>query len=432
MHNKRTKWFEELRFGMFIHWGLFSIPGRDAWFYSTAEYPKDEYESLFHRFNPVGYDAKEWASICKAAGMKYAVLTAKHHEGFCLWDTNQTDYNIMNTSFKRDIVREWVDAFRAEGIRVGLYFSLIDWHHPHFIIDKYHPQRAKKDELNKGRDFGIYVDFMEKQIEELLTQYGKIDIFWPDFPLPEAYRADGIIAKIRSWQPGIIINNRFGRHGEFESDFATPEQYIPEPGGLPAEAVNSNDSENGEGANGDSASKNVGCWETCMTIGATWGYYRGETLYKTPRMVISQLVKCVSKNGNLLLNVGPNPRGYIPREFEEVLREVGVWMKYNGESIYGCGASKYKLDAELAAPIVQADITQRGNDVYLHFIDFCPPHPFYFDTGEDKIDYIELLSDKSEIKFKTSRINDQEMYCIEMPIFQPDLYDTVVYIVLAK
>ena len=236
-----TAWFRHDRFGMFIHFGLYALPSRHEWVKNHECTPEEKYQKYFDHFNPDLFDAREWARQAKAAGMKYAVLTTKHHEGFCLFDSQYTDYKSTNTPFGRDLVREYADAFRAEGLKVGFYYSLIDWHHPDFPIDMLHPRRNDPDafEQNQGRDMHKYAEYMRNQVRELLTNYGKIDILWFDFSYsgskPEAgkewmkgkgkddWEAEELIATARRLQPGIIIDNRT----EIEQDIWTPEQFQP-------------------------------------------------------------------------------------------------------------------------------------------------------------------------------------------------------------
>ena len=217
-----TAWFRHDRFGMFIHWGLYAMPARHEWVKTNERIPEEKYDKYFQYFDPDLYDAREWARQAKAAGMKYAVLTTKHHEGFCMWDTQYTDYKCTNTPAGRDLVREYVDAFRAEGLHVGFYYSLIDWHHPDFPIDMLHPRRDDPDayEQNQGRDMRRYAEYMRNQVTELLTNYGKIDILWFDFSYPDNevpektpwmrgkgkddWEAEKLIALARSLQPHIM------------------------------------------------------------------------------------------------------------------------------------------------------------------------------------------------------------------------------------
>ena len=237
----RMAWWEHDRFGMFIHWGLYALPARHEWVKNREHLTNEQYQKYFDQFNPDQFDPVTWAKQAKAAGMKYAVLTTKHHEGFCLFDSKYTDYKATNTSAKRDLVREYVDAFRAQGIKIGFYYSLLDWHHPDYTIDKRHPQAPASDSdnvayagLNKGRDMAVYRQYLRNQITELLTKYGKIDILWLDFSFKSAdghgkgeddWGSVELLKMIRKLQPGIIVDNRLGMNDYTDgADFVTPEQ----------------------------------------------------------------------------------------------------------------------------------------------------------------------------------------------------------------
>lgn len=356
----RIQWFQEARFGMFIHWGLYAIPARGEWVRSFEQIPHEDYAPLMQEFNPTGYDPRAWARLAKEAGMKYAVLTAKHHDGFCLYDTALTDFKSTNSPCGRDLVREYVDAFRAEGLKVGLYYSLLDWRHPDYpaFNDDHHPLR-KVEGAHAGGDFNRYLDFLHGQVRELMTNYGKIDLLWLDFSygdmIGEAWRATELVRMVRSLQPHILMNSRLESSGEAYGgitsdhrsetcgDFTCPEMIIP-----------------AKGLRTPSGKKVP--WECCTTLNNHWGYCSYDREYKTPGMVIRKLVECVSKDGNLILNVGPTARGVIPEESAAVLRAVGEWMKRNGESIYGCGA------CDLPKP-EWGRLTQRGDTVYCHVMD---------------------------------------------------------------
>ena len=241
-YEKRTAWFKEARFGMFIHFGLYAIPARGEWVRSTEEMSKEEYMKYFYEFNPVNYDPKAWAKAAKEAGMQYVVMTAKHHDGFCLFDSQYTDFKSTNTPIGRDLVKEFVEAVRGEGLKVGLYFTLLDWYHedyPHYG-DRIHPMRNNENEKNDHRDFNRYLDYMHKQIREICTNYGKLDLLWFDFSYDdmrgEKWRATELIDMVRTLQPGVIIDNRLEVSGEgygslasgnptpYHGDFVTPEQ----------------------------------------------------------------------------------------------------------------------------------------------------------------------------------------------------------------
>ena len=364
-YEKRMRWYQDARFGMFIHWGLYAIPARGEWVRSTEQMPEEDYMPFFHQFNPVAFDPKAWARMAKEAGMKYAVLTAKHHDGFCLFDSQLTDFKSTNTPCGRDIVREFLDAVRAEGLKAGLYFSLLDWHHPDYphYGDQHHPMRNHPECSNENRDFNRYLDYLHGQVRELCTNYGKLDILWFDFSYgdgPEAmrgekWRATELVTMVRELQPGIIIDNRLEVSGEgfgslwegdpkpYHGDFVSPEQIIP-PNGLL-----------------DKNGKDL-VWEACVTMNNNWGYCALDTNFKPAGMLIKKLVECVSKGGNLLLNVGPDAKGNIPEQSLEILEGIGRWMKKNGESIYGCGKSGMEKPDT-------GRITRKGNTLYYHLFE---------------------------------------------------------------
>lgn len=357
-YNKRMEWYLHDRFGMFIHWGLYAIPARGEWVRSTEEITKEDYMQYFEEFNPVDYDPKKWAKAAKDAGMKYVVLTAKHHDGFCLWDTQTTDFKAPNTKAGRDLIREYVDAVRAEGLKVGLYYSIIDWYHedfPHYG-DQQHPMRNRPKYSNENRDFNRYLTYMHEQVRELCSNYGKIDVLWFDFSYGklrgEAWKATELITMVRSLQPDVIIDNRLECSGEgfgslyecnptpYHGDFVSPEQIIPPEGIRDVQG-------------------NPLAWEACFTMNNHWGYCGTDVEFKPAPMLIKKLVECVSKGGNMLLNVGPDARGNIPEESLHILAEIGRWMKKNSASVYGCGM----------AGIPKPDcgrITRKGNLLYYH------------------------------------------------------------------
>lgn len=337
-YEKRVEWFQEARFGMFIHWGLYAIPARGEWVRSVERISVEDYQKYFEEFDPTDYDPKDWARRAKEAGMKYAVLTTKHHDGFCLFDSAYTDYKATNTKAGRDLVREYVDAFRAEGLKVGFYYSLLDWHHPDYphYGDRQHPMRDDPAYGNENRDFSRYVEYLHNQVRELCTNYGKIDIIWFDFSYDdmhgEKWEASKLVTMVRELQPGILIDNRLEGSGEeqgsllsgkplpYHGDFACPEQIIP-PEGIK-----------------DADGRDV-VWEACVTMNNNWGYAANDHFFKPSSMLIKKLVECVSKGGNLLLNVGPDAKGNIPSESKAILSEIGAWMKKYSGSIYGCGKS---------------------------------------------------------------------------------------------
>ncbi|MEK3890087.1 alpha-L-fucosidase [Bacillus sp. FSL K6-3431] len=383
---ERTKWFLEDRYGMFIHWGLYAIPARGEWVRSFEKISNEDYQKYFEEFNPTQYNPKEWAKAAKAAGQKYVVLTTKHHDGFCLFDSKLTDYKATNTPAKRDLIEDYVSAFREEGLKVGFYYSIIDWYHEHYPAygDRIHPMRDNEAYKDKEIDFDTYLEYMHGQVKELLTNYGKIDIMWFDFSYDdmtgEKWKATELVNMIRDIQPDILIDNRLGGNIKagnpevYAGDFFSPEQIVPPEGIL---------DEDGEQVP----------WEACITLNDNWGYHAKDTNYKSPKQVIRTLVECVSKNGNILLNVGPDAKGLIPDQSIAILAEVGKWMQRNGDSIYGCQA------ADLAKP-EWGRYTQNGNKLYAHVFD-RGIGPIYFAGLKGKIKKARLLADGSELKVFT-------------------------------
>jgi alpha-L-fucosidase len=380
---ERTRWFLQERFGMFIHWGLYSIPARGEWIRGNERMSFERYKTYFDEFDASRYNPKEWAKAAKAAGQKYAVLTTKHHDGFCLFDSKLTDFKATNTPAGRDLVREYVDAFREEGIKVGLYYSIIDWNHDDYpgYGDKAHPDRDNESAKDKPIDFDRYLTYMHGQVKELLTNYGKIDIMWFDFSYDnmtgEKWKATELIRMIRSIQPDIIIDNRLGGNiraaepEEYAGDFFSPEQIIP-PGGIL-----------------DVLGASIP-WEACITLNDNWGYHSTDKNYKSAKQIIRTLVECVSKNGNLLLNVAPDAKGEINRESLDVLRDVGEWLRLNGDSIYGCGVAVWPKPE-------WGRYTQNGSKLYAHVYD-RGIGPIYFEGLKGKIKKARLLRDGTELK----------------------------------
>ena len=424
-----TKWFIHDRFGMFIHWGLYAMPARHEWIKSREKISEEKYDKYFKYFDPDLFDPKDWAKKAKEAGMKYAVFTAKHHEGFCMFDSRYTDYKCTNTSAGRDLVKEYVDAFREEGLRIGFYYSLIDWHHPDFSIDRIHPRRDDEDayEQSKNRDMHHYAVYMRNQVEELLTNYGRIDILWFDFSYPDRkvedkpwmkgkgkddWEAEALIAHARKLQPDIIIDNRAG----IDQDLWTPEQYQPQ------EWLKHKET------------KELVTWEACQTFSGSWGYYRDEMSWKTPEMLIHMLINTVSLGGNLLVNVGPTARGYIDYRAENALKVYADWMKYNSRSIYGCTMAEPEFVAPKGCRYTQS---QDGKRLYIHLMEY--PFAFLEIRGmAGKVDYAQFLHDGSEILFteKTSqhfsqgRTEADDLLVLNIPHIKPPIIVPVIEVFL--
>lgn len=417
-----TAWFTRDRFGMFIHWGLYALPARHEWVKTRERMTDADYDRYFRRFDPDLFDPRDWARQAKAAGMRYAVLTAKHHDGFCLFDSQYTDYKATNTPAGRDLVREFTDAFRAEGLRVGFYYSLLDWHHPDFTIDVHHPRRDDPDARaqNEGRSMARYCEYVRNQVRELLTGYGKIDVLWFDFSYPEQcgtgdkawmkgkgaedWEAEKLIALARSLQPRILIDNRTG----IEQDIWTPEQY-----------------QLGDWLRHPETGERL-VWEACQTFSGSWGYYRDETSWKSPGQLIRMLVNTVSAGGNLLMNVGPTARGCFDRRACKALTVFADWMKYNSRSIYGCTMAEPDL---LAACPRDCRMTQSqdGTRLYLHL--FAYPFAHLELRGlAGRVEYAQFLADGSELRFTEGRAEHfslgaaegEDLLVIELPVQKPD------------
>lgn len=432
---QRMAWWTHDRFGMFIHFGLYAMPARHEWVRHREYIPNDTYDSkYFTRFNPDLFDAKAWARSAKNAGMKYMVLTTKHHEGFCNWDTATTDYKITKTPFGRDLVKEYVNACRAEGLKVGFYFSIIDWHHPHFTVDQVHPLRPKNRsewsdekfaELNKGRDMDKYREYMFAQVKELLSNYGKIDIIWYDFTSKGKYgktwqdwNARELMKLTRKLQPGIIVDNRLDLLDTTDDgwDFVTPEQF----------KVDSWPTVRG---------KRVP-WETCQTFSGSWGYYRDQTTWKSTPQLLELLIETVSKGGNLIMNVGPTARGEFDFRAIDRLDAFAKWMHVNSRSIYGCTVAPDGIRAPTGTLLTY---NPEKNILYIHLIDYPMGRlPIGF---EDKVDYVQFLHDGSELFIK--KIPEWQLHhiqsdaseftgFIELPIQKPNVEIPVIEIYLKK
>lgn len=375
--------FQSWRFGLFIHWGLYSVAGRHEWVMGREELSSEQYHAYFDRFEPDLFDAATWAHEARNAGMKYAVLTSKHHDGFCLWDSSETSYTAPRSPAGTDLVRSFLEAFRGEGFGVGLYHSLLDWHHPEFPIDGHHPQR--RDEAFKtaqaGRDISQYTKYLHAQVKELLTGYGEIDVMWFDFsyagdkidgkPIEGGkgsadWQAEQLMALVRELQPQILVNDRLG----IEGDFITPEQYQP--------------------ASTMAADQRPVVWEACQTLNGSWGYDRDNLDWKPIDLLVKLLIDTVSKDGNLLLNVGPNARGEIDARSKAILRGIGEWMRLHDRSIHEAGPSQFPAPPDCR-------YTQRGNRLYLHLFNW-PLAYVHLEGLAGRVGYAQLLNDGSEIK----------------------------------
>jgi alpha-L-fucosidase len=318
----RLQWFREAKFGLFIHWGVYSMIGREEWARQILQIPLNEYQYYADNFNPTGFDPDAWAALAKDAGVKYVVITSKHHDGFSIFDSAYTDYDIMHAKYGKDILGPLAASMKKIGIPLGFYYSIMDWHHPDYL-----PRRDwEKDRTTKGADFGRYMDFATNQIKELVTKYDPA-VMWFDGEWEhsnEEQRAFAIGKMLLEMKPSLLINDRLFKREPGYGDFGTPENYVPatgirNPDGTPR------------------------LWEACYTMNWNgWGYNRYETEFHSSSQLIRQLVEIVSKGGNLLLNVGPQPDGRIQADFAARLRRIGEWLKTNGEAVYGTTASPFE------------------------------------------------------------------------------------------
>lgn len=408
-------WFVASRFGMFIHWGLYSLAARHEWIKQYEEIPDEAYDRYFKFFDPDLFDPRSWARMAREAGMKYVVMTTKHHEGFCLFDSQYTEYKATNTPCGKDLIKELVNAFRAEGLRIGFYYSLIDWRHPEFPIDALHSMRNHPDakKLNESRDMAQYREYMLNQVRELLTNYGKIDIMWFDFSYPNAslndlpgkgkddWGSEEILKLVRELQPHVIVDNRLDLPPG-KADIHTPEQFQPR-----------------EWLTIDS--KPV-YWETCQTFSGSWGYHRDEATWKSPEQLVQMLINTVSCGGNLLMNVGPTARGTFDPRAQAALAVYRDWMALHGRAIYECTQS------EFAAP-PDCRLTQNGKRLYVHIFAW-PFRHLHLDGMAAKVEYAQLLNDASEVRMKKDENQKGQTLILELPVKKPDVTVPVIELFL--
>ena len=351
---RRMTWWHEARFGMFIHWGLFSVIGRSGWAINTEQIPSDEWEQLADGIKPKGTPAREWARLAKGAGQKYMVLTTKAHEGFCLFDSALTDYCAPKRAAARDLVAEFVEAARDEGMRVGFYYSLMDWHHPDGA-------RCRHNEKARRR----FVDYIHGQVRELCTHYGRIDILWYDVPEPldaEGWESEKMNRMVRQLQPDILINDR----SRLPEDFSTPEQEVV-------------------------AAPEGRAWEACMTVTDQWGYTPACRHWKTVHDCVKHLISAAAQGGNFLLNINVRPDGTIDPRERKVLLGIGDWMSRNEEAIRNTEHAQMKYGSYMA--------TARGNTLYLHAF-IWPGRELVFGGLRSKVTSARLLATGKSVAFE--------------------------------
>jgi alpha-L-fucosidase len=429
----RLQWFREAKFGLFIHWGVYSMIGREEWARQLLQIPLKEYQYYADNFNPVDFDPDAWAALAKDAGVKYVIITSKHHDGFSIFDSHYTDYDIMKAKYGKDILGPLSSSMKKAGIPLGFYYSIMDWHHPDYL-----PRREWEKRSTQGASFARYVQHLKGQVRELLTKYGPIDVMWFDGQWEGTWtheRGLDMYRYVRGLQPDIIVNNRVDKGGgdfqltrdaSFAGDFGTPEQEVP-PTGLP-------------GVGHPSAAAALGTppdWETCMTMNDHWGYNSHDENWKSSEQLIRTLVDVASKGGNLLLNVGPTAEGLIPQPSVERLAAMGRWLKANGEAIYGTSASPFPTLGRTgagAAPgtasswgrATQKRMPDGSTRLYLHVFDWPKDGTLVVDGLLSEPTSAFLLADPSRSPLVTGR--DRDVLTVALPAAAPDPVDTVVVV----
>jgi alpha-L-fucosidase len=415
----RMAWWREARFGMFIHWGLYALPAGEykgqrskeigEWIMSWANIPRSDYEQFAGRFNPVKFDAREWVRIAKQAGMKYIVITSKHHDGFAMFDSKVSSYEIVDaTPYKKDVMKALAAETRRQGLHFCFYYSIMDWHHPSQFVkaEGKDPTAGNHKNEIKADQKAEYLKYMKAQLAELITNYDP-DVLWFDGEWGDWWtEADGedLYAYMRGLKPSIIVNNRVGksRNGmagldkegaRSTGDFGTPEQQIPA-SGLPGVD-----------------------WESCMTMNDTWGFKSYDQNWKSAQTIVRNLIDIASKGGNYLLNVGPTAEGLIPPPTVERLAEVGRWMQVNGESIYGTGASPF------TSAVSWGRVTSKPGKLYLHVFDWPARGELKVPAFSGKVQRAHLLADPSAT---VSVRADSDGTALTLPATPPDPQAAVV------
>jgi alpha-L-fucosidase len=393
---QRTQWFQDAKFGIFVHWGPYSVLGRHEWARHLFQIPQAEYDKYARSFHPEKFNANEWMSLFERAGAKYVVVTSKHHDGFSIYRSKVSDYDMEITPYGGDPLKDLAQAAPKHGLRLGFYYSIMDWHHP-----QYRPRRAwEYKDPKAGGNNGLYVDFMKEQLRELLTSYGDVAMIWFDgeweHTLKDLKREDEIYDFIRSYNPNTLINDRlYERQAGSKADFGTPEQYVPATG-----AGNQ-------------------LWESCVTINASsWGYNKYETEFKTDRDLIRMLIEVASKGGNLLLNVGPKPDGTIQPEFVTRLEAMGQWLKRNGEAIYQTKASPF------ARLPFFGRATQKDSTLYLHVFSWPKDGQLRVPGLKNLVHTAYLLGDEKKTPLGWKR--DGADVLVSVPAVAPDEIASVV------
>lgn len=388
--SNKMEWFNEAKYGLFIHWGLYAVPAGEwnskkdygEWIQYSANIPGKEYEKFAKSFNPVKFDAKEWVTMAKQAGMKYIVITTKHHEGFCMYDSKLTTYDIIDaTPYGKDPMKELAAECKNQGIKMCFYYSVKDWHNPDYPVRYTYYSKEQPEGFhgfpNPAADYQKYFDYMQGQVKEILTNYGPVGIIWFDWcgsafdkdEIQNRQRAQQFVDSIHKWQPGCLINNRLGGIG---ADYGTPEQEIP--GGTQKSA-----------------------FEVCMTLNNHWGFNKNDNNWKSAGEIIYNLCDITAKGGNYLLNVGPTAEGVIPQPSQQILKEVGKWLSVNGEAIYGAtsGGPSVRWNADIKM------ITAKPGTFYLHLFKWPDGNKVYLNDFTKKFEMAYLLADQEKKSLKT-------------------------------
>lgn len=399
------KWWSNAKFGMFVHWGLFSVLGRDCWVMYNERIPKEEYAQLAKEFNPPKeFNIESWVRLAKDTGMKYVVLTTRHHDGFCLFNSEVSNFTSVKTAAKRDFVADYVEACRKFGMKVGFYYSLLDWRFP-----GYH-RGPEKD----PKSFNEMFEQAHAQVKELMSNYGRIDyLFYDGEWIPgiefnrdlieqgespeivKYWHSKKLNRMVRKLQPNIIINNRSG----LAEDVDTPERYVV-------------------------SSREGRLWESCMTIGDGWGYFENDHNFKLVYQLIQHLITCAGSGGNFLLNIGPKPNGKIQKELVTRLQEIGKWMIRNGESIYGSEVVPDGFAVGTTGPwwTPSHSITIKGNTAYIHML--YPLQNATFTGIKNNVLGAKILATGERVSYK--KTDDGKLFLKELPQGSIDPYDTVI------
>ncbi len=390
----RMQWWVDARFGMFIHWGSYAIPAKGEWYMTNGHVPRGQYEKYAEEFNPTKFDADLWAKTAHDAGMKYLVITSKHHDGFCMFDTKATSYNVVEaTPWHKDPLKALSAACRKYGVKFSVYYSIMDWHSPYQAAADPDPEHPTYNPTHfKPGEKGAYIDYMKTQLKELVTQYHPAVIWFDGGWMNGWTEKDGqeIYDYLRKLDPTLIINNRVGGAGDYE----TPEQQIP-PNGIPGHD-----------------------WETCMTINNNWGYNSSDFDFKSSKTLLRNLIDIASKGGNYLLNVGPTAEGIVPEPEVARLDTMGMWLKMNGDAIYGTTASPFTTQ------LPWGRCTQKPGKLYLEVFDWPADGELVLHGVTSKPQRTFILSDKAHAPLKVDRKGDALV--ISVPKAEPDSICTVV------